>query len=163
MIHPANVYSNDSFQRLEHCTCPEAVHRVGPLRSFPQVHRIVVSVGEPEPNRYPSGCLEAQRVDQLFAKQSHRRRADNDDTLIVQPDNSLIRPKIEEFCEVQVFVSGRLVPAWLRLHDTLILRLNRESWPILESSREPTGFSGDDAEKPATPLGVASRLRALAG
>ena len=41
MIHPANVYSNDSFQRLEHRTCPEAVHRVGPLRSFPQVHRIV--------------------------------------------------------------------------------------------------------------------------
>ena len=42
---------------------------------------------------------------------------------------------------MQVSVSGRLVPAWLRLHDTLILRLNRESWPILESSRELTGFS----------------------
>ena len=112
----------------------------------------MVSVGEPEPNRYPSGCLEAQRVDQLFAKESHRRRADDDDTLIVQPDNPLIRTKIEQFCEVQVFVSRRLVPAWLRLHDTLILRLNRESWPILESSRELTGFSGDDAEEPADPF-----------
>jgi hypothetical protein len=132
MPHAANVYSNDPFERLEHRTCPESVHRVRPLRSFPQVHRIVVSVGEPEPNRYPPGSLETQRIDQLFAKKSHRRRADDDDTLIVQSDNPLIRPKIEQFCEVQVFVSGRFVPASLRLHDTPILRLNRESGPLLE-------------------------------
>ena len=149
MIHAANLYSNDTFQRLKHRTCRESVHWVGPRRSFPEVDRIVVSVGEPEPYRDSSGCFEAQRVDQLFAKEPHRRRAEDDDTLIVEPENPLIRTKIEQFCEVQVFVSGRLVPAWLRLHDTPILRLNRESWPILESTRELGGLAGDDAEEPA--------------
>ena len=62
----------------------------------------MVSVGEPESNRDASGGFEAQRVDQLFAQQSHRRRAQDDDTLLVQPDDALIRPKVEQFCEMQV-------------------------------------------------------------
>ena len=51
MIHPANLRSNDALQCLEHRTRPKPIHRVGPFRPFPQVHRIVVSVGEPESNR----------------------------------------------------------------------------------------------------------------
>ena len=54
----------------------------------------------------------------LLAKKSHRRRAENDDTLLVQADDPLIRTKIEQFCEVQIFAVRRLVPARLRLHDT---------------------------------------------
>jgi hypothetical protein len=141
MIHPPNLNANDAFQRLEHCTRPKSIHRVGPLRPFPQVHRIVISVGEPEANRYPSGGLEAQRVDQLFAKESHRRRTQDDDPLIVQADNPLIRTEIEQFCEVQVLVIGRFVTAGLRLHDTPILRLNRESRRIRERIRELVGVS----------------------
>ena len=71
--------------------------------------------------------------------------------MIIQPDNPLIRTEIEQFCEVQVFVMGRFVAAWLRLHDTPILRLNRESRRILERFRQPAGgLSNVDAEEPAS-------------
>ena len=116
MIHPANIHSNDALQCLEHRTRLKPIHGIGPSRPFAEVHRIVVSIGEPESNRHPSGGLEAQRVYQLFAKKSHRRRTQDDDPLIVQPDNPLIRTEIEQFCEVQVFVMGRFVRTWLRLH-----------------------------------------------
>ena len=115
--------ANNPLEGLEHRARPHSLNGIGPVRVFAEIHRVVISVGEPEPNRYPPGRLETQRIDQLFAKESHRRRADDDDTLIVQPDNPLVRPKIEQFCEVQVVVSGPFVPAWLGLHDTAILWL----------------------------------------
>jgi hypothetical protein len=132
MNDPADLHSNDALQCLEHCTRPKPIQWIGPFRPFAQVHRIVVSVGEPESNRKPSGCVEAQRVDQLFAEESHRGRTQDDDPLIVQPDNPLVRTEIEQFCDVEDFVIGRFVASWLRLHDTPILRLNCESRRILQ-------------------------------
>ena len=132
MNDSADLHSNNALQCLEHCTRPKPIQGIGPFRPFAQVHRIVVSVGEPESNGKPSGRVEAQRVDQLFPEESHRGRTQDDDPLIVQPDNPLVRTEIEQFCEVEDFVIGRFVAAWLRLHDTPILRLNRESRRILE-------------------------------
>jgi hypothetical protein len=129
VIYAANLRTNDAFQGLKHRTRPKAIHGVRPRRPFAQVHGIVVSIGKPEANRQPPGCLEAQRIDQLFAKESHRRRTQNDDTLIVKPDNSLIRTEIEQFREVQVVVIRRGVATRLRLHDTPILLVARSATP----------------------------------
>ena len=43
----------------------------------------------------------AERVDELLAQQAHRRRAQDDDALLVQPDDALIRPEIEQLGEVE--------------------------------------------------------------
>lgn len=68
----------------------------------------------------------------------------------MQPDNPLIRTEIQQFCEVQVLGIERVVATWPRLHDTPILRLNRESRRILEPIRKPAGvLPNDDAEDPA--------------
>ena len=75
----------------------------------------MIPLREPEPNRHASGGLQAQRIDQLLPQQTHRRRAENDDPLLVQADDSLIRPEIEEFCEVQVLPIRRVVATRLRL------------------------------------------------
>ena len=97
-----DLRANDAFERVKHRAGPNALDRIGPVRSLAQVDRVVIAVGEPESNRHASGRLESQRVDQLLPQKSHRRRAENDDTLLVQPDDPLIRPEIEQFCEVQV-------------------------------------------------------------
>jgi hypothetical protein len=109
VIKPANLGTNDAFEGLKHRTIPNSVHWTRPLRPLAQVHRIVISVGEPESNRDPSGSLKAQRIDQLFAEEAHGRRAQNDDSLLVQSDNPLIGPKVEQFCEVQVPALRRVV------------------------------------------------------
>ena len=109
MIKPANLRTNDAFQSLKQRTVPNAVQRIRPLRPLTQIHRIVVSVGKPESDRDPPGCLEAQRIDQLFAEEAHSRRAQDDDSLLVESDNPLIRPKVEQFCKVQVPAFRRVV------------------------------------------------------
>ena len=111
---------------MKHRAGPNALDRVGPVRSLAEVHRIVVSVGEPESNRHASGRLESKGIDQLFAQESHRRRTQDDDTLIVQPDNPLIRAKIQQLCEMQVF-GGACRCGVAAASRYAILRLERRS------------------------------------
>ena len=91
------------------------------MRSLAQVDGVVVAVGEAESEQQSPGRLEPERVDQLLAQQSHRRRAQDHDALLVQPDNALVRTKIQQFCEVQVRRIGDAVATRLRLHDTAIV------------------------------------------
>ena len=39
-------------------------------------------------------------------------------TAVVQPNDSLIRPKDEQFCKVQVFAMRHIVAWWLRVHSS---------------------------------------------
>ena len=116
MLQPANVRANDTFEGLKHRTRPNSVQRIRPLRPLTQVHCIVISVGKPESNRYPFGRLEAQSIDQLFAEESHGGRAEDDHALLVQSDNPLIRPKVEQFCEVEILALRRGVATGVSLH-----------------------------------------------
>jgi hypothetical protein len=102
MLQPANFRANDPFQSLNDGARANAVQRIRPRRPLAQAHRIVVSVSETESNRDPSGRLEAQRIDQLLTKEAHRRRAEDNDPLLVQADDPLVRPKVEQFCEMQI-------------------------------------------------------------
>jgi hypothetical protein len=101
--------STDAFEGVEHRARSNSLERIRPPRPLAQVHRIVVPVGEPQSNRYPPGRLEAQGINQLLAQEPHGGRAENDDALLVQSDDPLIGPKVEQFCEVQVLTLWRVV------------------------------------------------------
>ena len=94
--------ANDAFQGMEHRPCAKAVLRVAPIRSRPQIDRVVVSVREPEPKQHAAGGLEPERVDELLSHETHRGRAEDDDSLLVQSNDPLIGPKIEQFGEVKI-------------------------------------------------------------
>jgi hypothetical protein len=109
MIKPANLDTNDAFERLQRRSGKNPVQSIGPFRALSQIHRIVVSVGEAESNRRPPACLRTQRIDQLLAEKAHVRCTEDDDALLVQSDDPLIRPKVEPFREVQVPALRRVV------------------------------------------------------
>ena len=96
---------------MEHRTCAETLDGTRPVRTRPQVDGIVVSVREPESKQDAPGCLHAKRVDELFSHEAHRRGAEDDDALLVQSNDALIRPKIEQFGEVQLLVVRRVAAA----------------------------------------------------
>ena len=56
----------------------------------------MVSVGVAKPQEQAPRRLESQRVDEFLAQQAHGRGAEQDDALLVQADDALIRPKIEQ-------------------------------------------------------------------
>ena len=69
--------------------------------------------------------LEPQRVDELLAQQAHGRRAQDDDALLVQPDDALIGTEIEHLGEVEVLQIHRLgmrrsfhISLWVHSSDT---------------------------------------------
>ena len=87
----------------------EAVHRAAPVRACPQIDGVVVSVGEPEPKQDAARGLQPERVDELLSHEAHGRRAEDDDALLVQSNDALIGPEIEQFGEVQIVAGRRIV------------------------------------------------------
>ena len=71
----------------------------------------MVSVCKPEPKQDAASCLQAERVDELLSHQAHRGRAEDHDALLVQPNNALVGPKIEQLGEVQIVASRRVAAA----------------------------------------------------
>ena len=94
--------SDDSFKPVKHGTCPEAFQRVCPFRAFAQAHGIVVPVCVSKPQHQASRRLESQRVDEFLAQETHRSGAQNDDALLMEADDPLIRAEIEQRGEVEV-------------------------------------------------------------
>ena len=125
IVSLAHVDPYDAFERLQHRAGTNTLQRIGPLRSLSQIHGVVIAVGESESQRQSFGRFHSQRIDQLLAKESHRCRAENHDALVVQPDHALIRPKIEQFSQMQVLLFRRRIATGLRLHDTSILCRSR--------------------------------------
>ena len=109
VLDAPNVGANDAFQGVEHRAGTEAVHRAAPIRACPQIDGVVVSVCEPEPKQDAPRGLQPERVDELLAHEAHRGRAQDDDALLVQSNDALIGPKIEQFGEVQIVAARRVV------------------------------------------------------
>jgi hypothetical protein len=63
----------------------------------------VVPVRKSEPQEQAARRSGAERIDQLFPEQAHRRGAQDHDTLIVEADDALIWAEIEQLREVQLF------------------------------------------------------------
>ena len=62
----------------------------------------MIAVRVSEPQEQAPRRLEAQGVDQFFAKQPHGSRAENHDALLVQANNALIRSEVEDLSDMQV-------------------------------------------------------------
>lgn len=118
MIDPAHVDADDAFERVEHGAGAQTVERILPVRARPQVHGVMVSVGKPESQEQPPGGLESEGINQFLPKQAHGGRAEDHDALVVQPDDTLIGPEIEQFREVQDLPSlGGDATGALRSHN----------------------------------------------
>ena len=82
----------------------QSLARIRPGAPIAQAHGVVVPVCEAEPHQQPARRLGAQRIDQLFSQQAHRRGAENDDALFVEANDAFIRPKIEQLGELHAAV-----------------------------------------------------------
>ena len=109
---------------MQHDAGPQPVERSRPVRAVAQADGVVIPVGVAEPQQQAPRRLESQRVDELLAQQAHRRRAEDDDALLVQPDDALIGPKVQELGQIVVLECGRS-GRWRRCStfhpDTMIL------------------------------------------
>ena len=81
---------------MQHRAGANAFDRIGPVRPLAEVDRVMVPVGVPESNRHTPRRFESKGVDQLFLQQSHGRRTQDDDTLLVQPDDPLVRAEVQQ-------------------------------------------------------------------
>ena len=99
---------HDALEPVKNGAGAQALERARPLRSVAQTHRIVVPVRVAKPQEQAPGRLEPQRIDELLAQQAHRRGAENDDPLLVQADDALIRTKVEDLAKMEVFQIDRL-------------------------------------------------------
>jgi hypothetical protein len=64
----------------------------------------VVTIREPKPHEQTACRLRTERVDQLLSQETHRRRAEDDDALLVEPDDALVGPEVQELGELQATV-----------------------------------------------------------
>jgi hypothetical protein len=87
---------NDPFKPVKYGTCLEAFQGGCPFRAFAQAHGIVVPVCVPEPQHQASRRLESQRVNEFLAQKTHCGSAQNNDALLMEPDDPLIRAEIEQ-------------------------------------------------------------------
>ena len=83
---------------------PKGLHGASDRRgSAAQADRVVIAIGESETQHQATSGLDAERVNQFFSHQPHRRRAQNHHALVMEPDDALVRPKVEQFGELKRF------------------------------------------------------------
>ena len=85
----------------------QPVEWIGPRGPIAQADRVVIAVGKTKPHEQAARGFGPQRVDQLLSQQAHRGRAEDDDALLVEPNDAFIRPKIEQFGELQTTIVHR--------------------------------------------------------
>ena len=68
-----------------------------------QTDGVVIPVDIAKPQEQPPCSFKVERIDELLAQQAHRRRAQKDHALFVQPDDSLIGPEIKDLGEMVRF------------------------------------------------------------
>jgi hypothetical protein len=122
VFDPGDFGSDNPFKSVKDDTRPEAFQRVRPFGPIAQTHGIVVPVCVSEPQQHASRRLQSQRLNELFAQETYRGGAQNDDALLMKSDDSLIWAEIEQLGEVQVLQIHRLgVRQWchisLRVHS----------------------------------------------
>jgi hypothetical protein len=101
----------DALERVHDCSSTKRLDGVSDRRgSAAQAHGVVIAIGESETKHQPTSRLDAECVDQLFSQQSHRRRAQDHDALVIEPDNALVRAKVEQFGELKRFGHEFTIP-----------------------------------------------------
>ena len=96
----------------------------------------MIPVRVPEPQQQAPRGLESQRVDELLPQQAHRRRAQDDDALLMQADDALIRAKIEQFSEIEM-VLHRVRRCVFSIHGGRHHFLDLQLMDAVRDSRQP--------------------------
>jgi hypothetical protein len=94
---------------MQHRPGTKTVYRTRPPGSCPEIDGVVVSIREPESKQDAASCLQPECVDELLPHEAHRRRAEDDHALLVQPNDTLIRTEVEQFGEMESVVIRRIV------------------------------------------------------
>jgi hypothetical protein len=110
-----HVRADNPLEGMQHGAGAKPIFGTGPVRSVAQAHSIVIPVRKPESEQQSPRRCEPERVDELFAEQAHGCRAQNDDALLVQPDDALIGTKVQQLREMER-LDRRLNGARLGLH-----------------------------------------------
>ena len=101
----------DALERVHDCSCTKRLDGVSDRRgSAAQAHGVVIAIGESETQHQATSRLDAECVDQLLSHQSHRRRAQDHHALVMEPDNALVRAKVEQFGELKRFCHVFTIP-----------------------------------------------------
>ena len=120
MFQLNDLGAHDPFEPVQHDAGPQPFERIRPLRPVAQAHGVVVAIGVAKPQEQAPAVSKPERVDELLPQQPHGGGAEKDDALLVQTDDALIRPKIEELREMVGFQMGRLERRqMLRFHASL--------------------------------------------
>jgi hypothetical protein len=102
VLDAANVDANDPLECVQCRTGTKAIDRRTPVGACAQIDRVVVAVGKAESQQYAARRFDAERVDELLAHETHRRRAEDHHALLVQPDDPLIGAKIQQLGQVKL-------------------------------------------------------------
>jgi hypothetical protein len=106
-FHGGKIGPHDAFERVHDRAGAQSIEWIGPVGAIAQADGVVIAVREAKPHEKAARGFGPEGVDQLFSQQAHRGRTEDDDSLLVQPDNTFIRPKIEQFDELQATVIHR--------------------------------------------------------
>lgn len=96
MVDADDLRPDDSFERVQHGAGSKSFDRAGPVRAVAQTHGVVIAIGKSESEEQATGGVGSERVDEFLAQQPHRRGAQDDDALFVEPDDALVGAEIEE-------------------------------------------------------------------
>ncbi|HEY7191405.1 MAG TPA: hypothetical protein VH436_32865 [Vicinamibacterales bacterium] len=100
-VHRGELGAHNSFERVHDRPGPQPVQRIGPSSAIAKAHRVVIAIRETKPHEQAPRRFGPERIHQFLSQQAHGCRAKDDDSLLMEPDDALIRPKVEELGEVQ--------------------------------------------------------------
>jgi hypothetical protein len=109
VVNALNIRANDSLERMEQRAGTKALNGTTPFGACAQVDGVVIPVREPKPQQEATRRFGSQRVDEFLSHQTHGRCTEDDDTLLVQPNDTLIGPEVEQFGKVQIVTVWRMV------------------------------------------------------
>ena len=98
------IGADDAFQRVHDRAGTQSVDWTGPCGAIAQADRVVIPVRETKPHEEAASGVRPQRVDQLLSQQAHRGRTEDDHSLLVEPNDAFIGPKVEELGQLQTSI-----------------------------------------------------------
>jgi hypothetical protein len=125
----SKIGTHDAFQSVYDNACTQTVERSRPGGSIAETHRVVITIGETKAHEEAARRLASQRIDQLLPQQSHGGCAEDDHSLLVEPNDAFIGPKVEELRKLQTSI----------VHlSTILRRVDRvqRGFPLKETAEE---------------------------
>ena len=151
-FHRREIGPHNAFECVNNRAGSQSVEWIGPVGTIAKADGVVVAVGKAKPHEKAARGFGPERVDQLFSQQAHRGRAEDDHPLLVEPNDTFIRPKVEQFDELQATVIHRstIQPTGdcVQCRQAANGSVERSSVSTVLSTGFPRAFGGVDAASP---------------